>query len=81
MINHSCPKCGKITANVSNDTWGGVLRHITEFGCPKIGKKLSTEEAQQFINVAITDYLAAKDIEYQREEAYDRKHNLGAYSY
>lgn len=73
-----CPKC-----NLTQYGWDGVERHLMRGWCKALDhKKLTKEEAWAITyNEGMQPEMEAKEQEWQQEEAYDRQHNLGAYSY
>jgi len=76
-LSQNCPECG-----ISQYGWDGVHRHLERGWCKKLNnRKVPEAEARIMIGRAITIYLQGKEEEYQQDEEYDRKHNLGAYSY
>ena len=60
--------------------YDGLERHLTRGWCKK-HDKFSADEIRNYIGGRISAYLQAKEVEYQQDEEYDRRHNLGAYSY
>ena len=75
-LSKNCPECG-----LEQYGWDGVHRHLERGWCKKLNRKVSEEEARAIVGHAIGQYLEGKEQEYLQDEEYDRKHNLGAYSY
>jgi len=55
--------------------YDGLKRHYVRV------HKMSENDAEVKIRQEICAYLASKEQEYTMMDAYDRRHNLGAYSY
>ena len=60
--------------------WDGLQRHLERGWCKK-HEQMTPDKARIYVGLSISRYLEGKEKEYQEMEAYDRKHNLGAYSY
>ena len=70
-----CPDCHQSVYG-----WDGLERHYLRGWC-KVAGKLNEEETRGKINQELSARAREREMEYQEQEAYDRRHNLGAYSY
>ncbi len=67
-----CPDCHSMQYG-----WDGLKRHFIRF----VKHKMSPEEAEDKVQDILNAHLAMRELEHQWDDEYDRKHNLGAYSY